>query len=379
MKVYLDYAATTLLDPSVFEIMKPYFTEKFGNTVSLHSWGQEAKEAVEKSREKIADLLGVSSEELFFTGSATESNNWALKGVASANEGSHIIISSIEHPCVLEAAESLKKEGYKITKVPVNKEGFIDPLDIEKKIRKDTVLVSVIHASNEIGTIQPVKEIGKTCKEKGVLFHTDASQSFGKIPLNIENIDLLTVSSHKMYGPKGAALLFVRKGVKIDPLLHGGGQEKKKRSSTLNVPSIVGFGKAVELCFEEMEKEGKRQKRLRDKMIKEVLKIDQSYLNGSFDKRLPNNANFRFSFVEGESLMLQLDMRGVAVSTGSACSSEKLEPSHVLMALGLKPQEAHGSLRVSLGRYTKEKDIDYFLKVLPKIVKELREISPYGK
>ncbi len=379
MKAYLDYAATTPLDPSVFKVMKPYFAEKFGNTVSLHSWGQEAKEAAEKAREKIADLLGVSSEELFFTGSATESNNWALKGLASANEGSHIIISSIEHPCVLEAVESLKKEGYKVTKVPVNKEGFVDPSDIEKEIRKETVLVSVIHASNEIGTIQPVKEIGKICREKEVLFHTDASQSFGKIPLDIENIDLMTASSHKMYGPKGAALLFVKKGIKIDPLLHGGGQERGLRSSTLNVPSIVGFGRATELCFEEMEKEGKRQAELRDKMIKEVLKIDQSYLNGSSDRRLPNNANFRFSFIEGESLMLQLDMKGVAVSTGSACSSEKLEPSHVLMALGLKPQEAHGSLRVSLGRYTKEKDIDYFLKVLPKIVKELREISPYGK
>ncbi len=379
MKVYLDYASTTPVDPEVFEAMKPYFKEKFGNTVSLHGFGQEAKEAVERSREKTASFLGSSSEEVFFTGSATESNNWALKGIASANKGSHIIISSIEHPCILETAESLKRQGYEITKVPVDKEGFVNPSDIKKEIREDTVLVSVIHTSNEIGTIQPVNKIGKVCREKGVLFHADASQSFGKILLDLDNIDLMTASSHKMYGPKGAALLFVRKGVKIDPLLHGGGQEKSLRSSTLNVPSIVGFAKASELCFGEMEKEGKRQKKLRDKMIKEVLKIKESYLNGSSDNRLPNNANFRFSFVEGESLMLQLDMKGIAVSTGSACSSEKLEPSHVLMALGLKPQEAHGSLRVTLGRYTKEKDIDYFLKVLPQVVKELREISPYGK
>jgi len=379
---YLDYAATTPVDSRVVKAMLPYFKEKFGNTMSLHQFGQEAKVVLEKSRKTIADLMGANPNEIVFTGSATESNNLALKGIAFANKnkGKHIIISSIEHPCIAESAKWLEKQGFAITKLKVDKYGLVDPLDVKKTIRKDTILVSVIHASNEIGTIQDIGKIGKVCKEKGIYFHTDAAQSFAKIPIDVNkmNIDLLTASSHKMYGPKGTACLFVRQGVKIEPFLHGGGQENGLRSSTINTTGIVGFAKAVEICEKEMEKEAQRLNNLRDKLIKEVLKIKGSYLNGHSQKRLPNNANFRFDFIEGESLVLQLDFKGISVSTGSACSSDKLEPSHVLLAIGLRAHQAHGSLRVSLGRWTTKKDIDYLIKVLPGIIKQLRKISPYG-
>jgi len=401
-KIYFDYAATTPVDPRVIRIMLPYFGKKFGNTMSLHNFGQDAKIALEKSREIVADLIGAKANEIIFTSSATESNNLALKGVAFANKnkGKHIIISQIEHPCIIETAKWLEKQGFKITRLPVDKYGLISPLDVKKAIRKDTILVSIIHASNEIGTIQPIEKIGKICWQKkvyfersenqgstepkaryGPYFHTDAVQSFSKIPIDVNkmNIDLLTASSHKMYGPKGAACLFIREGVKIEPLLHGGGQEMGLRGSTVNVPAIVGFARACEICEKEIEKESRRLTKLRNKSIKNVLKIENSYLNGHLTRRLPNNANFRFSFIEGESLVIQLDLLGIAASTGSACSSMKLEPSSVLLAIGLKPQETHGSLRISLGRWTKEKDIDYFLKVLPRIIKKLREISPYGK
>ena len=383
-KIYLDYAATTPVDKRVLKAMEPYFSEKFGNTMSLHSFGQEAKIALENSRAVLADLINAKPSEIIFTSSATESNNTALKGCAlSLPKGgkNHIIISSIEHPCVVESAEWLKKQGFKITKIPVDKYGMVNPKDVEKEIRPDTILVSIIHASNEIGAIQPISEIGKICREKGVYFHTDASQSFGKIPINVKkmNIDLLTASSHKIYGPKGAGLLYVREGIKLAPLLHGGGQENGLRSSTVNLPAIVGFAKAVEICKKEMKEENKRLTALRNKLIKEVLKIKNSHLNGSPGKRLANNANFSFDFVEGESLVMQLDMEGIACSTGSACSSFKLEPSHVLLAIGLRPEQAHGSLRVSLGRHTTEKDINKLIKILPKIVKKIRQISPYGK
>jgi cysteine desulfurase len=400
MKIYFDYAATTPVDHRVVRAMTPFLSEKFGNTMSLHNFGQEAKLALEKSREKVADLMGAKPNEIIFTGSATESNNLALKGIAFANRnrGKHIIISQIEHPCIMETAKWLEKQGLEITRMPVDKHGFVNLLDIKKAIKRDTILVSIIHASNEIGTIQPVEKIGKICRERGVYFHTDAAQSFGKIPIDVNkmNIDLLTASSHKMYGPKGAACLFIREGVRIEPILHGGGQEMGLRPSTVNVPAIVGFAKACEICkkeiypvksskggspkakFNGVGKESQRLIGLRDELIKEVLKIKNSHLNGHAQKRLPNNANFWFSFVEGESLVLQLDSCGIAASTGSACSSVKLEPSHILLAIGLKPQEAHGSLRISLGRWTKKKEIDYLLKVLPKVVKQLREISPYG-
>jgi len=381
-KIYLDYAATTPVDPQVVKAMSPYFTEKFGNTMSLHNFGQEAKQALEESREKVASLIGAKPNEIIFTSSATESNNLALKGITFANrkKGKHIIISSIEHPCIMESAKWLEVQGFEITRLPVNKYGFINPDDVRKAIRKDTILVSIIHASNEIGTIQPIKEIGKICKEKRVYFHTDAVQSFGKIPIDVNkmNIDLLSASSHKMYGPKGAACLFIREGTRIEPILHGGGQESGLRSSTVNVPAIVGFAEACKICKREMKKEAQRQIKLRDKLIKGVLRgIKRAYLNGHPQKRLPNNTNFWFEFIEGESMVIQLDLLRVAASTGSACSSLKLEPSHILLAIGLKPEQAHGSLRLSLGRWTTEKEINYVLKILPEVIKKLRKISPF--
>jgi len=382
-RIYLDYAATTPVDKRVVKAMLPYLSENFGNTMSLHSFGQEAKFTLENSRTVLANVINAEPEEIIFTSSATESNNLALKGVASANKpkGNHIIISSIEHPCIVESAKWLKSQGLKIIEIPVDKYGLINLKALDKAIKKDTILVSIIHTSNEIGTIEPIAQIGKICRQKGVYFHTDASQSFGKITIDVKkmNVDLLTASSHKIYGPKGAGLLYIRKGVKIGPILHGGGQENGLRGSTVNVPAIVGFAKAVEICKEEMEKENKRLIKLRDKLIKEVLKIKNSHLNGSPEKRLANNANFWFDFVEGESLVMQLDLEGIACSTGSACSSFKLEPSHVLLATGLRPEQAHGSLRVSLGRFTKEEEINKLIKVLPKIIKKIRQISPYGK
>jgi len=383
-KIYLDYAATTPVDPRVVKAMLPYFSEKFGNTMSLHAFGQEAKGILEESREKVADLMGAKPSEIFFTGSATESNNLALKGISEANKkkGRHIIISQIEHPCVRESAAWLESQGFEVTRLKIDKQGLVNPGDVEKAIREDTILVSIIHASHEIGTIEPIKEIGKICQEKGIYFHTDASQSFGKISIdvNIMNIDLLTASSHKMYGPKGAALLFIREGTKIESILHGGGHESGLRSSTVNLPAIVGFAKACEIYKKERLSEAKRLSKLRNKLISGILnKIPNSHLNGHPTKRLPNNTNFWFEGIEGESIVIKLDLLGVAASTGSACSSIKLEPSDVLLAIGLRPQEAHGSLRLSLGRWTAEKDINYVLKVLPKIIKKLREISPFKK
>jgi len=395
-KIYLDYAATTPIDKRVVKTMLPFLSEKFGNTMSLHSFGQEAKLALEQSREIMADLISAKPNEIIFTGSATESNNFALKGIAfaslgnpasaKASAGKHIIISSIEHPCIVETMKWWEKRGWEITKIPVDKYGLVNPEDVRKAITDKTILVSIIHASNEIGTIQPIEEIGKICHEKGVYFHTDASQSFGKIPIDVNkmNIDLLTSSSHKIYGPKGVGLLYIRDGIKIEPLLHGGGQENGLRSSTINVASIVGFAKAIEISKKEMKAENKRITILRNKLIKEVLKIKGSHLNGPLpdgrshpEKRLANNANFSFDFIEGESLVMRLDMEGIACSTGSACSSFKLEPSHVLLATGLKPEQAHGSLRVSLGRMTTKKDIEKLIKILPKIIEKIREISPF--
>ncbi|HUW71862.1 MAG TPA: cysteine desulfurase NifS [Candidatus Humimicrobiaceae bacterium] len=384
--IYLDYAATTPADSRVVQAMSPYFSEKFGNTMSLHSFGQEVSQALEESRAVVANLIEAKPNEIIFTSSATESNNLALKGIALANEGKgkHIITSSIEHPCIMESAKWLEIQGFRITRLPVDKYGLVNPDNLKKAIKKETVLVSVIHASNEIGTIQPIKEIGRIIKSQQsrvygrIYFHTDAVQSFGKVPINVNkmNIDLLSASSHKMYGPKGVACLFVREGTRIEPILHGGGQESGLRSSTVNVPAIVGFSEACKICKREMKKEAQRQTKLRDKLIKGILeKIPGSYLNGHPKMRLPNNANFSFSSVEGEAIVVQLDLSGIAASTGSACSSAKLEPSHVLLAIGLKHEQAHGSLRLSLGRWTKESEINYLLKLLPGIIKRLREIS----
>ena len=383
MKVYMDYAATTPVDPRVFRVMKPYFTKKFGNTMSLHSKGREAKEAVEESRESITALLNCETPEIIFTSSATESTNMILKGVAFANrkKGKHIIISAIEHHCVLEPARWLEKQGFEITRLPVDEFGIIDPIQIENAIRKDTILVSVMHANNEIGTLQDIKKIGTICKEKGVYYHSDAAQSFGKIPIDVKkmNIDLLSISSHKMYGPKGVGGLYIKRGTKIEPLLHGGGHEFSKRASTTNVAGIVGFAEAAIIQKNEMESDAQKQIILRDKIIKEILKIEDTHLNGHSEKRLPNNTNFWFAYIEGESLLMQLDINGIAASTGSACSSDSLEASHVLLSIGLKPQEAHGSLRLSLGKYSTNEEVKYVLDIVSKSVERLREISPLKK
>jgi len=380
-RIYMDYAATTPVDPRVLKAMQPYHSKKFGNTMSLHSFGQEAKEAVEHSRQKLAGLVNARSGKVTFTGSATEANNQALKGIAFANreKGKHIIVSSIEHHCVLDSARWLQKQGFELTYLPVDGYGLVDPSAVGNAIRKDTILVSIMHANNEIGTIEPIGEIGKVCREKGVYFHTDAAQSLGKIPVDVEemNVDLLTACAHKMYGPKGVGALFVKDGVRIEPLLHGGGHEFGLRSSTVNVAGVVGFGAAADVAKQGMKTEPKRLTKLRDSLAKGVLSIDQSHLNGHPTHRLPSIANFWFAFIEGESLVAQLDIRNVAASTGSACSSESLEPSHVLTAIGLKHEEAHGSLRLSLGRWSIRQEVDYVLKVLPQAVQRLRVISPF--
>lgn len=383
MNVYMDYAATTPVDPRVLKAMQLYFTQEYGNTMSLHKYGRKAKETLELSRETVAGFMNANSKELVFTASATESNNTVLKGVAYANKnkGKHVIISAIEHHCILEPAKWLEQQGYEITRIPVDKYGLVDPNQIEEVIRKDTILVSVMHANNEIGTIQPIQQIGKICKEKNVYFHSDAAQSFGKVPIDVKkmNLDLLAVSSHKMYGPKGVGALYIKKGTKIEPLLHGGGHEFNMRSSTTNLAGIVGFTEAVKIQQKEMTADAKKQTRFRDKIIKQILTVDDAHLNGHATKRLPNNTNFWFAYVEGEALLLRLDMKGIAASTGSACSSNELEASHVLLAIGLKPQQAHGSLRLSIGKYTTEKEVDYVLEVVPKEVEKLREISPLNK
>lgn len=382
-RIYMDYAAATPVDPRVAEKTARILLEIFANSMSFHSFGQQAREVLEQSRQDVASVIGAQAKEIVFTGSATESNNLALKGVMLANEnrGKHLIISPIEHACITESANWLEeKQGFEVTRLKVDRYGMVNPVDVGAAIRPDTILVSVMHANNEIGTIEPIEEIGEICRQKGVYFHTDAAQSFGKIPIDVVkmNIDLLTASSQKIYGPKGAACLYVREGIKIEPVMHGGGQESGMRSSTVNVPAIYGFAQAVLIAEKEMAKESARQIKLRDKLISGILKnIDHSHLNGHPQKRLPNNVNVRFDFVEGESMIIQLDINGIAASTGSACSSAKLQASHVLTAIGLKPQEAHGSLRLSIGRETKESDVNYVLKILPKIIQRLREISPF--
>lgn len=377
MRVYLDNAAATQVDPRVLKTMMPYFSKNFGNASSLYELGREANEALERSRKTIAGVINAKPEEIYFTSGGTESDNLAIKGVLSNKK--HLITSSIEHPAVLNVFRQLKNKGYKITILPVNKQGIVSLEKLKKSITKQTGLVSIMHANNEIGTIQPIKEIGKICKKKGVLFHTDAVQTFGKIPIDVKkmNVDLLSISSHKIYGPKGVGALYVRKEVKINPIIQGGGHEDGIRSGTENVAGIVGFAKAAKLCKKEMNKESQREIKLRDYLIKNILKIKNSWLNGHSKKRLPNNAHFCFRFIEGEALVLKLDDKGIAASTGSACSSKHLEPSHILLAIGLSPRDAHGSLRITLGRFTKKSDIDYVLKVLPKVINNLRRISPF--
>ncbi|MDW7726104.1 MAG: cysteine desulfurase NifS [Candidatus Methanoperedens sp.] len=380
--IYMDYSSTTPVDPAVAEAMYPFFSEKYGNPSSLYTKGREAKKAIEEARQEVADLIGARKEEVFFTGSGTESDNLAIKGTAYKNrkKGNHIITSSIEHHAVLNTCKFLEKQGFDVTYLPVSREGLINQDDVENAITGKTILISIMHANNEIGTIQPVREIGKLAKDMGITFHSDAVQTAGKIPLNVDelNVDLLSMSAHKMYGPKGVGALYIRKGTHLEPLLHGGGHERNMRPGTENVPGIVGFGKAAELAKKHLPDEEKLVI-LRDSLIKGILEIEDSYLNGHATKRLPNNANFRFSFIEGESMILILDMKGVAASTGSACSSASLEPSHVLSALGLKPEEAHGSLRLTLGIGNTQEDVDYVVSVLPGIVGKLRMMSPLAR
>ncbi|MBW2983920.1 cysteine desulfurase NifS [Candidatus Woesearchaeota archaeon] len=379
-RIYMDHAATTQTDPEVVKAMEPCFTKKFGNASSLHQFGVEAKEALEESREKIAKLINAKPSEIIFTSCGSESNNLALKGIMYANKkkGNHIITSRIEHHAIIETCKYLEKQGFTVTYLPVDKYGMVDPGAVEKAITNDTVLVSIMHANNEIGTIEPIEEIGKLCREKKVYFHTDAVQTVGKIPVDVKklNVDLLSSSAHKLYGPKGVGFLYKKEGINLVPLIHGGGHEAGFRSGTENVAGIVGFAKACELAEKRMDKEITHLRKLSKKLVDGVLKIENSYLNGHPEKRLPGTNNFRFDFIEGESLILRLDMKGIAASTGSACSTKSLEPSHVLTAIGLKHVQAHGSLRLSLGKDNTEAQVDYLLGVLPNIVKELRKMSP---
>lgn len=378
--IYLDNAATTPVDDRVMKAMIPYFNEKYGNASSLHQKGQEARLAVEESRSIIARSINAKTEEIIFTSGGTESNNLAIKGLSFSHpEKKHIITTKIEHDCVLNACKWLESKDYDITFLNVDKEGFIDLKELEKSIRKDTLLVSIIHGNNEIGTIQDLEAIGKICKEKKVYFHTDACQSFTKTELDAKkmNLDLVTLNAHKIYGPKGVGALYIREGVKIIPLAHGGGHERNLRSGTENVPGIVGFATAVRIAN---RKDVEKMKILRDKLIAGLEKIPRSRLNGPRgEKRLANNVNFCFSGVEGEAIGGLLDAKGICSSSGSACSSKSLEPSHVLLAIGLKPEQAHGSLRLSLGKQNTEEEIDEVLDKLPEIIERLRKISPFEK
>jgi len=383
-RIYLDCAATTPTHPEVVKEMLPYFTEVFGNPSTIHAYGQESKGAIEKARAKVASFIGSKDEEIIFTSSGTEADNFALKGIAFASEPkrNHIITSSIEHHAVIETCKFLEKKGFNVSYLPVDGYGLVNPDDVKKAISDRTILISVMHANNEIGTIEPIAEISKIAKEAGIYFHTDAVQTMGHIPVNVNElgVDLLSISAHKFYGPKGIGALYIKKGAKLVSFMHGGEQEKGQRASTENVPAIIGFGKAVEIAQQEMSHESQQLTYLRDKLIEGFLEsIDHVHLNGHPKKRLPNNVNISVDFVEGESMCLNLDLQGICVSTGSACSSSSLEPSHVLLAIGLSPQRAHGSLRFSLGKWTTEEDIDRVLEALPPIVANLRAMSPLLK
>ncbi len=383
-RIYLDYAATTPTHPEVVKAMLPYFTDAFGNPSSIYSYGQEAKAAIEEARVKVAALVNARDEEIVFTSGGTEADNFALKGVAFANEskGNHIITSSIEHQAVIETCKFLERKGFRITYLPVDESGMVDPSHIKKAITDKTTLISVMHANNEMGTVEPIAEIGKVAKEAGIYFHTDAVQTVGHIPVDVNElgVDLLSMSAHKLYGPKGVGALYIRKGTKLTPFMHGGEQERRRRASTENVPGIVGLGKAAELAQPEVNEEAKRLTYLRDQLVKGLVEqIDHIRLNGHPTRRLPNNVNVSVDYVEGESMVLNLDLEGICVSTGSACSSSSLEPSHVLLAMGLSPEQAHGSLRFTLGKWTNEEDIRRVLEVLPRVVAKLRAMSPLFK
>lgn len=379
--IYMDNAATTQVYPEVFDAMKPYFTEFYGNPSSIYSFAGNSKKAVEDARKTIADFLGARTEDIYFTGGGSESDNWALKATADAyaNKGKHIITSKIEHHAILHTCEYLEKKGFEVTYLDVDENGFVNPADVEKAIRPDTILVSIMTANNEIGTIEPIAEIGKIAKDHGVLFHTDAVQAFGHIPMNVDemNIDMLSASGHKINGPKGIGIMYIRKGVKIGSFVHGGAQERQRRAGTHNVPGIVGIGKAVELARDNMKERMEYETKLRDHLISRVMEeIPYAKLNGDKVKRLPNNVNVCFKFIEGESMLILLDQNGVCGSSGSACTSGSLDPSHVLLAIGLPHEIAHGSLRLTLSEKNTMEEVDFTVDKLKGIIERLRSMSP---
>lgn len=383
--VYMDYSATTYVKPEVLEEMLPYFTNKFGNPSAFYRVSRESKMAVDKARERVAKVLNADTNEIYFTGGGSEADNWAIKGIAFAhkNKGNHIITTKIEHHAVLHTCQWLEKQGFEVTYLDVNEEGFVDLEELKNAITDKTILVSVMFANNEIGTIEPIKEIGKICRERKVVFHTDAVQAVGNVDIDVKdmNIDLLSLAGHKVYGPKGIGALYIRKGIRIDNLIHGGGQERARRAGTENIPAIVGLGKAMEIAGENLDEHIAKISKLRDKLINGLLEIPYTRLNGPKDgnKRLPGNVNVCFEFIEGEGILLSLDFEGICGSSGSACTSGSLDPSHVLLAIGLPHEIAHGSLRLSLGEGTTEEDVDYVLEKLPPIIARLRSMSPLWK
>jgi cysteine desulfurase len=383
--IYMDHAATTPVDPEVLAAMEPWFSEQFGNPSTLYSLGLVAHSAMEQARSTIAERLGAKPEEIHFTSGGTESDNWAIKGIADAQQkkGKHLITSTIEHHAVLEPMEFLEKRGWEVTKVAVDSAGLVDPEDIRRAIRPDTVLISIMHANNEVGTIEPIAEIGAIAREAGVAFHTDAVQSVGKIPVDVEalNVDLLALSGHKFYGPKGVGALYIRNRVRATPIMHGGSQERRRRAGTHNVPGIIGMAKALELATDRMPEESVREREMRDRLwVGLQERIPDIALNGHPTLRLDNTLNFRVDGIEGEAMILCLDMNLIGVSSGSACTTGSLEPSHVLLAMGIPAEQAHGSLRLTLGRYNTDREIDYFIDTFPGVVSRLREMSPvYNK
>lgn len=380
MTYYFDNAATTKINTKVLDEMMPYLTEKYGNASSIYSLGRESRKAIDIARDKVAKALNADSKEIYFTNSGTESDNWALKGIAYANKekGKHIITSNIEHHAILHTCKYLEKQGFEVTYLPVNENGIVNIEDLKNAIREDTILISIMFANNEIGTIQPIKEIGAIAREKGIYFHTDAVQAVGNVDIDVKdmNIDLLSLSAHKFNGPKGIGVLYIKDGVKIDNLLHGGSQEKNKRPSTENVAGIVGLGKAIEIATENIPQKSEYLISLRQKAIDGLLQIPDTILNGDPQKRLPGNVNVCFKYIEGESILLMLDQLGICASSGSACTSGSLEPSHVLLAIGRPHEIAHGSLRLSFSKENTSEEVDFLLEKLPPIIERLRKMSP---
>lgn len=386
MRIYLDNSATTFTDPEVLEEMLPYFTEVYGNGSSQHFFGRDALKAIDNAREKVARAINCKPNEIYFTSGGTESDNWAIKGIARAHrkKGKHIITSVIEHPAVIKTCEALEREGFEVTYVKVDSEGFVSPADIEAAIREDTILISIMTANNEMGTIQPIREIGAIAKAHRIPFHTDAVQAIGNVPIDVvaDNIDMLSMSAHKFYGPKGVGVLYKRNGIKIDRFMDGGEQERNMRASTLNTPGIVGLGKAIEMAVADMDKHNAHIASLRDEFVRQVTeRIPEVKLNGAkdFSKRLASNANFSFKYIEGESILMRLDLAGIAVSSGSACSSGSLEPSYVLLSLGVPIELAHGSIRFSFGKNNTMEEVNYTVDKLEETVRFLRELSPLFK